>query len=70
MKRMKINLIPIIDEINLLSDNQKNELSHTIKLKHELGSEITLLLISSTGDKTIDEYSLEQAERIIGREKY
>ncbi|WP_167882001.1 TPM domain-containing protein [Leptospira bouyouniensis] len=62
--------IPIRDEINLLSNKEKGELSELIlNLKRKYGSEIAILIIETTKNKSIEEYSLEYFEKWkIGRE--
>ncbi|MDC7126307.1 MAG: TPM domain-containing protein [Spirochaetales bacterium] len=60
---------PVIDEINLLSKSEKKQLSENlIEFKKEFGSEIVILIIDSTHEQTILEYSIDMTDKMkIGR---
>ncbi len=54
---------PVLDKIDLLSFEEKDDLNKMIrKIENEIGSQIGILIINSTGNKSIEEYSIQQAE--------
>ncbi|TGL65543.1 TPM domain-containing protein [Leptospira jelokensis] len=71
-KTTEAQFIPIRDEINLFSNKEKEELADLIlNFKKKYGSEIAILIIETTKNKSIEEYSLEYFEKWkIGREFY
>ena len=64
------NFTYLSDTLDLLNDEEtKDIIKISRKIREEIGSEIIVLIISTTGDKTIEEYSIEKAEELnIGRE--
>lgn len=62
----------VIDEINILTEEEKKEIAKIIsELKDNVGSEIVLLIISTTGNQSIEQYSIKKAEELkIGRKEY
>ncbi|XDD41715.1 YgcG family protein [Leptospira sp. WS60.C2] len=66
------NSLLVRDEVRILSNEEYGDLSNSIlDLKNRLGCEIAILIVDSTGPKTIEEYSFDYFEKWkFGRKYY
>ena len=62
----------IFDSAKLLKPDQAESLySSIISIEKEFGSQLAIVIVDSVRGKTIEEYSLQTAERLnLGRDKY